>query len=70
MMQATNAQRAPWFVATFNDQKRGRLDLIAHLLQRLPERVGPDKPLKLPKLKAKPGREKLADRSLWIPGRF
>ncbi len=70
MLQATNAQWAPWFVANFNDQKRGRLDLIAHLLQRLPERVGPDKPLKLPKLKAKPGHEKLADNSLWIPENY
>ena len=70
MLQATNAQWAPWFVANFNDQKRGRLDLIAHLLQRLPERVAPDKPLKLVKLKAKPGREKLADRSLWISEKF
>lgn len=66
MLAATNAPWAPWFVANFNDQKRGRLDVIAHLLKQLPERVAPDKPLKLPKLKGKPGREKLPDEDFWI----
>jgi polyphosphate kinase 2 len=70
MLRATHAEWAPWFVANFNDQKRGRLDLVAHLLARLPERVAPDKPLKLPKLKAKPGTERLPDESFWIPERF
>jgi len=69
MLKATHAEWAPWFVADFNDQKRGRLNLISHLLSRLPERAPPDKPLKLPKLKGKPGRERLADESLWIPER-
>ncbi len=66
MLEATHTAWAPWFVADFNDQKRGRLDVIAHLLRQLPERAAPDKPLKLPKLKGKPAREKLADDSLWI----
>jgi polyphosphate kinase 2 len=69
MLEATHTEWAPWFVANFNDQKRGRLDVISHLLSRLPARVPPDKPLKLPKLKAPPGREKLRDPSLWIPRR-
>jgi len=66
MLAATNTKWAPWFVADFNDQRRGRLDLIGHLLARLPERCAPDKPLKLPKLKGKPAREHLADARLWI----
>jgi polyphosphate kinase 2 len=70
MLEATHAKHAPWFVVDFNDQKRGRLNLIAHLLERLPERAAPDKPLKLPKLGRKPAREKLRDRALWIPERF
>jgi len=69
MLKATHTKWAPWHVANFNDQKRGRLDLISHLLSRLPERMAPDKPLKLPKLKGKPGREKLADDTLWIPAK-
>ncbi len=66
MLAATNTKWAPWFVADFNDQRRGRLDVISHLLARLPERSAPDKPLKLPKLKGKPAREHLADARLWI----
>ncbi len=66
MLAATHAPWAPWFVANFNDQRRGRLDLIAHLLRQLPKRVAPDKPLILPKLKGKPGREKLPDEDFWI----
>ena len=67
MLKATNTAWAPWFVANFNDQRQGRLDVIRHLLQVLPERAAPEKSLKLPKLKGKPGRERLADESLWIP---
>jgi polyphosphate kinase 2 len=70
MLRATNTKHAPWFVADFNDQKRGRLDLIAHLLARLPERSPPGKPLRLPRLAGKPGKEKLADPDLWIPRRY
>ena len=66
MLKATNTAWAPWFVANFNDQRQGRLDVIRHLLERLPERSAPDKPLKLPKLKGKPGREQLGDERLWI----
>ncbi|MBA8884032.1 polyphosphate kinase 2 [Dokdonella fugitiva] len=67
MIAATDTPLAPWFVADFNDQRRGRLDVIRHLLARLPERARPDKPLKLPRLARKPAREHLADESLWIP---
>ncbi|HEU4664634.1 MAG TPA: polyphosphate kinase 2 [Dokdonella sp.] len=66
MIAATNTPWAPWFVADFDDQRRGRLDVIRHLLTRLPERAPPDKPLKLPKLKGKPAREHLSDEGLWI----
>ena len=70
MLQATHTEWAPWFVADFNDQKRGRLNVIAHLLEQLPQRAAPDKPLKLPKLKAKPGRETLASDHYWIAERY
>ncbi|GAA0721060.1 polyphosphate kinase 2 [Dokdonella soli] len=70
MLRATHAKWAPWHVANFNDQKRGRLDVIAHLLDVLPERMPPDKPLKLPKLKEKPGTERLPNKGFWIPERF
>ncbi|WP_066556174.1 polyphosphate kinase 2 [Croceicoccus bisphenolivorans] len=34
---ATHSAWAPWTVVDFNDQKRGRLTLIRHLLDRLPD---------------------------------
>jgi polyphosphate kinase 2 len=66
MLRATHAPNAPWFVANFNDQKRGRLNLIRHLLDRLPERAPPDKALKLPPLSGKPGAERLPNKRFWI----
>ena len=70
MLKATHAKHAPWFVVDFNDQKRGRLNLVAHLLKQLPERAPPDKPLKLPRLPGKPAREKLRDPDFWIRETF
>jgi polyphosphate kinase 2 len=70
MLRATHASNAPWFVADFNDQKRGRLNLIRHLLDRLPERAVPDQPLKLRRLAGKPGRERLPTKRYWIPAPY
>ncbi len=66
MFAATNTDYAPWHVVDFNDQSRGRLNLIRHLLDQLPDRKLPVKPLKLAPLKGKPGIEKLRDDSLWV----
>jgi polyphosphate kinase len=70
MLGKTHAAHAPWFVADFNDQKRGRLNLIRHLLDRLPQRAPPDKPLKLPPLPGKPGAERLPSKRFWIPAPY
>ena len=66
MFKHTHTDYAPWHVVDFNDQREGRLNLIRHLLDHLPDRKIPVKPLKLPKLKAKPGVESLPDASLWV----
>jgi polyphosphate kinase 2 len=66
MFEHTNTEYAPWYVVDFNDQKTGRLNLMRHLLDHLPDRKLPDKPLRLPKLKKKPGVEKLPDKSMWV----
>jgi polyphosphate kinase 2 len=70
MLRATDAANAPWFVADFNDQKRGRLNLIRHLLVQLPERASPDRPLKLRRLAGKPGKERLPAKRYWIPAPY
>jgi len=67
MLQATHRPNAPWSLVDFNDQRRGRLNLIHDLVRRLPERIAPDKSLKLPKLARKPALDTPADDSFWVP---
>jgi polyphosphate kinase len=67
MFEHTSTKNAPWRVVDFNDQRRGRLNLIRHLIDQIPDRKIADKPVKLPKLKGKLGVEKLADPKLWVP---
>jgi polyphosphate kinase 2 len=43
MLAATDTAWAPWFVANNEDKKRGRLNIISHLLSRIPY-----EPLELP----------------------
>ncbi len=47
MLRATHAAHAPWHVVDFNDQKRGRLNLIQHVLEQLPRRDKPAPVLEL-----------------------
>jgi polyphosphate kinase 2 len=70
MFAHTHTEYAPWRVVDFNNQRRGRLDLIRDLLDRLPDRKLAVKPLKLPRLKGKPQHEQLKDDSLWVKRRY
>jgi polyphosphate kinase 2 len=57
MFAATHTQWAPWTVVEFNDQRRGRLNLIRDLLDRIPDTRVPPVEIDFPKLRGKPGRE-------------
>jgi polyphosphate kinase 2 len=46
MLAATDTSWAPWFIANNEDKKRGRLNIISHLLSRIPY-----EPLTLPEVK-------------------
>jgi len=70
MIEHTSTATAPWHVVDFNDQRRGRLNLIRHLLDQMPDRKIPVKPMKLAKLKGDPGIEELTDKALWVPKKF
>ncbi|HRQ64736.1 MAG TPA: polyphosphate kinase 2 [Xanthomonadaceae bacterium] len=50
MFKATHKRHAPWFVVDFNDQRRGRLNLIRHLIDQVPNRAVPEPVLELPPL--------------------
>lgn len=58
MFKATHRPNAPWTVVDFNDQKRGRLTLIRHLLDQLPDCAVPRPRVALPPLPGRPGRER------------
>jgi polyphosphate kinase 2 (PPK2 family) len=49
MFQATDTEWAPWFVAHSDDKKRARLNVITHILSRIPYDVVPRPKVKLPK---------------------
>jgi polyphosphate kinase 2 len=53
MFEATHSKHAPWTVVDFNHQKRGRLNLIRDLLDRLPDQKVAEEPLEFPPHKGK-----------------
>jgi polyphosphate kinase 2 (PPK2 family) len=60
MLQASHNRHAPWYLVDFNDQRRGRLNLIRHLLDQLPDLKHEDKPIELPPLAHKPLKERFS----------
>ena len=57
MLKATHTANAPWALVDFNDQRRGRLALIRHLLAHLPDTHVLPAELTLPPLVGKPLKE-------------
>jgi polyphosphate kinase 2, PA0141 family len=49
MFAATDTSWAPWFVARTDDKRRGRLNIISHILDQIPYETVPQSPVKLPK---------------------
>ena len=57
MLEATHNKHAPWTLVDFNDQRRGRLTLIRHLLDHLPDVTVPPKDIEFPPLTRGPKKE-------------
>jgi polyphosphate kinase 2 len=70
MIERTHTSSAPWFLVDFNDQKRGRINLIQHLLEQVPRHETPTPAVKLKRLKGKPKREHVTEKALWVPNAF
>jgi hypothetical protein len=49
MFAATDTDVAPWHVARTDDKRRGRLNIIGHLLAQIPYKQAPREKVKLPK---------------------
>ena len=58
MFEATHTAHAPWHVVDFDDQRRGRLNLIRHLLDNVPDSDLPVEPMTLPPLGHRPKKER------------
>jgi len=54
MFAATDTAWAPWYVAYTDDKKRGRLNIISHLLSQVPYKPLADRDIALPK-RQRPG---------------
>ncbi|HZJ34033.1 MAG TPA: polyphosphate kinase 2 [Vicinamibacterales bacterium] len=55
MFVATDTNSAPWHVARTDDKKRGRLNIITHLLKQIPYKDAPRARVKLPKRQKRGG---------------
>jgi polyphosphate kinase 2 len=57
MLEATHTRHAPWTLVDFNDQRRGRLTLIRHLLDHVPDTHVPPEPVEFDPLGSSPQKE-------------
>ena len=57
MLEATHTKSAPWTLVDFNDQRLGRLTLIRHLLDHLPDTQVPEQTFEFPPLPGEPAQE-------------
>jgi polyphosphate kinase len=55
MFEATDTGFAPWFVARSNDKRRARLNIITHLLSKIPYKKAPREKVKLPERQKRRG---------------
>jgi polyphosphate kinase len=63
MFAATDTEFAPWYIATTDDKRRAHLNIISHLLSKIPYKSVPREKIKLPKRQAR-GSYKEPDRPI------
>jgi polyphosphate kinase 2 len=67
MFRTTDTAWAPWYVARTDDKKRGRLNILTHLLGTIPYEPLPHRAVSLPKRKKADGHRKTAMPLRYIP---
>jgi polyphosphate kinase len=70
MFAHTHTKWAPWHVVDMNSQKRGRLNLIKHLLSKIPGADSKPENIVFPPLKRKLGVEKFKTKVSFVPTKF
>jgi polyphosphate kinase 2 len=70
MFKATDTPASPWYVVDSHDQRRGRLNCIAHLLSLVPYKEVPREKVKLPKRQPKGDYVEPDHPFRWIPEKY
>jgi polyphosphate kinase len=70
MLSATDTSWAPWYIARTDDKRRGRLNIITHLLSVVPYEPLEHKPVKLPNRQASGGYVGPEPHGRYIPTPF
>ncbi|WP_029349258.1 polyphosphate kinase 2 [Bosea sp. 117] len=70
MFAASDSAWAPWYVADSNDKKRARLNIITHLLSKVPYEKVPREKIKLPKRQKPHGYVEPEDTRHHVPAVF
>jgi polyphosphate kinase 2 len=70
MFEATDTAWAPWYVVKSDDKRRARLNVITHLLTRIPYKKRPREKVVLPKRQKPRGYRQPEHRVTFIPEKF
>ncbi|MDF2618504.1 MAG: hypothetical protein K0S00_1163 [Xanthobacteraceae bacterium] len=70
MFAASDTPWAPWYVADSNDKRRARLNIISHLLSKIPYEAIKREKVKLPKRQKPQGYEEPEDIRHHVPSLF
>jgi len=70
MFAATDTKFAPWHVARTDDKRRGRLNIISHLLASIPYKKAPREKVKLPERGKRGGYKETKHPFKYIKERF
>jgi len=63
MFAATDTEFAPWYVAMTDDKRRAHLNIISHLLSKIPYKATPREKIKLPERQSR-GKYREPDRPI------
>jgi polyphosphate kinase 2 len=70
MFEATDTQECPWYVVDATNQRRARLNCIAHLLSQIPYETAPREEIKLPDRQSRGGYEEPNYPFRYVPQKY
>ena len=70
MFKTTDTAWAPWYVVNSNDKRRARLNIISHLLSKIPYKKAPREKVKLPKRQKRKGYREPNYPYKFVPEKF